>query len=309
MILKRCNKLCHPSRLKLPLFKSLWFRFGIPHTWFGLLGPGWFGQITSPEQLGGCGTRVSSLGFCLLMIIFITASLSSKMYNCVSFSETCAFQGTWSMFNRSTFWSNTSFSLGCDLGLNTGFPCLVFFGSFPALQWPNSTSQAQVIRPCANQHPTTWSLILWSCEILTFASCTSNWSVQMFDFQKRTKLRLMLILSLQDLLQSLNHEITPTNRQYWAALTVCSLTTEWQVDAFVSSTSIVIQYGSKLLTIHLYFPTLPFWFGDRRHKGDKLWKVAPSFCLTNRSTIPRIFEHVLPCRRTTLKFLREVAPA
>ena len=52
--------------------------------------------------------------------------------------------------------------------------------------------------------PARWSQILWSCEILTFAFCTSNWLVQMFDFRKCTKLRLILILSLQDLLHNLN---------------------------------------------------------------------------------------------------------
>ena len=65
---------------------------------------------------------------------------------------------------------------------------------------------------------------------------------------------------------------------------------------------ILMQYGSKLLTIHLYFPILLFWFGDRPRKDQKPWQVAQSFCLPIRNTIPRIFEHVLPCRGTTLKF-------
>ena len=213
---------------------------------------------------------------------------------------------------------------------------LVFFGSFPALQWPNPTSQAQVKRPYANKHPTTWPLILWSCETLTFASCTSNLSAQMFDFQKCTKLRLMLILSLQDSLQSLNLEITPIDNVephcphdnvggnhswnegrklimpvvcrmlesiLWQIVPVCWLTTECQVDHFVHGTCNLIQYGSKLLTIHLYFPILPFWFGDRPNKDEKLCVVAPYFCLPIYNSITRIFERVPPCHRTTMKVI------
>ena len=51
------------------------------------------------------------VGLLPLMIIFITASFSSKMYNFDSFSERCAFEGSWSMLDWSTFWSNTCFIL------------------------------------------------------------------------------------------------------------------------------------------------------------------------------------------------------
>ena len=126
----------------------------------------------------------------------------------------------------------------------------------------------------------------------------------------------MLILGLQDLLQSLNLGITPIDNvephcphdniggdHSWNEyVPVCWMTTQCQVDQFVPSTSILIQYGSKLLTIHLYFQVLPFWFGDHPNKDEKRCIVALSFCLPVRNTVPRIFEHVLPCRKTTLKF-------
>ena len=148
-------------------------------------------------------------------------------------------------------------------------------------------------------------------------------------------------LSLQDLLQNLNLEITPIDNvephfphdniggnHLWnecrkiIVSIVCHMletisweiaqiwwpTTECQVDQFVPGTSTLIQYGSKLLIIHFYFPILPFWFGDRPNKDWKPWKVALSFCLPIRNTVPRIFEHVPPCRRTTLKFSRGVCP-
>ena len=153
----------------------------------------------------------------------------------------------------------------------------------------------------------------------------------MFDFQKCTKLRLMLMLSLQDLLQSLNLEKDPIDNVephcphdniggdhlwnecrklivpivchmlesiLWQIVPVCWLTTECQVDQFVPGTSTLKEYGCKLLTIHIYFPCLLFliWWSSK-HGWETLY-----------NTVPRTFEHVLPCRGTTLKFLREVCP-
>ena len=194
MILKRCNKLCHSSRVKVPLVElsASWFSDLTYFTWFGLLGPGWFCQITSPEQLGGCRKHVSSSDFCLwwsflsqlqclrrcTTVILSQRDVRSKELDLCWIDPhsdpTLVQSGVW-------FGSKHRFPV-CMLGL-----VLVFFGSFPALQWPNPKSQAQVNRPYANQHPTIWSLIQQSCATLTFASCTYNWLVQMFDFQKMHK--------------------------------------------------------------------------------------------------------------------------
>ena len=75
----------------------------------------------------------------------------------------------------------------------------------------------------------------------------------------------------------------------------------------VRRTSTLLQCGSKILTIHLYFQILSFWFGDRRNKDENLCTVAPHSGLPIHSIVQRIFEHVHPCRRTTLKFLREIS--
>ena len=48
------------------------------------------------------------------------------------------------------------------------------------------------------------------------------------------------------------------------------------------------------------------WIHDRPNKDAKLCIVAPSFCLPIRSTDLHIFEHVIPFRGTTMKFLRRV---
>ena len=311
MMLNRCNKLCHSPLEKLPFVR---------------MSASWF--LDSTYLIWTCGSRLILsnnqsratrwvrdtcliVGLPPLMIIFITASLSSKMYNVDSFSERCAFEGTWSVFHRSTFWSNTCLILGV-FGISTQVSRVHAWVGFGILWVAPSTSITKSHKSSAGKtiHTQTSiqrirSLILWSCEILTFASCTSNWSVQMFDFPK------WCVLSLQDILQSLNLEIAPTDnvephcphdniggnhswnecRQLivpvvchmlesilWQIVPVCWLTTECQVDQFVPGTSILIQYGSKLPTIHLNFPVLPFWFGDRPNKDEKLCTVAPFFC-------------------------------
>ena len=172
--------------------------------------------MTSPEKLGGCGTRVSSSGFCLWW------SSSSQLR--------CLRKCTTLILSQRDVRSKELHLRLIDLHPDPWvcfrflhrFPActlwlvLVICDSFPVLQWPNPTSRVQVNHPYANQHPRRLSLILWSCEIPTFGSCTSNWSVQMLDLQKCTKLRLMFILSLQSHLQSLESWNNP-KRQCWGA--------------------------------------------------------------------------------------------
>ena len=85
MMLKRCNKLCHSSRVKLPFVRmsASWFLDSTNLIWI-------FGSklILSKKKSRATGwVRDTCLivGLLPLMIIFITASLSLKMYNCVVF--------------------------------------------------------------------------------------------------------------------------------------------------------------------------------------------------------------------------------
>ena len=69
--------------------------------WFGFLGPSWFDRTTNQAQLCGSLKNVSLWDFFPLMIILITASLSSNTYNKVSWCEDWTFEGTQSI------WFNT----------------------------------------------------------------------------------------------------------------------------------------------------------------------------------------------------------
>ena len=91
----------------------------------------------------------------------------------------------------------------------------------------------------------------------------------------------------------------------WLLLQVCWPTTECLVFRFLPYTSILIQFASKPVIILPMIQVLPVWIDRQPGKDLKLCVTAPLFCLPARSVAQRIFEHVLPCRRTMLLFLRE----
>ena len=335
MMLKRCNKLYHSSSVNLPFVRmsASWF-LDSTYVDLDLMDPNWFCQITSPGQLCGSSTRVSSSDFCLWRSPLSQLRCLRKMHKLWFFLREMRDRKNLIfilMDSHSDPWVCFRFLHrlpACTLGL-----VLVICDSFP--KYFNDqilTSRVQNKPPCGRK-PDIQRHYLWFC--------TSNWLEQMFDFQQCTTLRLMLILSPQDLLQCLNLEIILIDKVephfshdniggnhlcheckrlivpivchmlesiMWQIVRFYWLTTECQVDQFVPKMSILKQYGSKLQTMHLYFPVLPFWFGDRPNKDWKPWKVAPFSCLPIRNNVLRIFEHVLPCRRTTLKFLSVVCP-
>ena len=74
-----------------------------------------------------------------------------------------------------------------------------------------------------------------------------------------------------------------------------------QVYQFVPSISISRQVAIILLTILQLIQVVV-----HPSKDLELCMIALCFCSPVRNTVPRIFEHVLPCRRTTRRSLREV---
>ena len=103
MTLNRCNRWFPSSHVKSPFVKmSASWLFGSTYLiWI-------FGSklIMSNNQSNAPLCVLDTcliVGLLALMIIFITASLSSKMYSCDLFSEWCVFEGTRSMFESSTF--------------------------------------------------------------------------------------------------------------------------------------------------------------------------------------------------------------
>ena len=131
----------------------------IRHTWFGLLGPGSSCQITSPEQLGGCGTQSHHR----------TSAFDDHLYHCfVVFENVRRWFFLWEMCVR---WNliyvrhihiliQHLFSIWCDLGLKHWFPVcmlglvLVLFGVIPntsmTKSYRSSASKPSTRKPASN---------------------------------------------------------------------------------------------------------------------------------------------------------------
>ena len=157
----------------------------------------------------------------------------------------------------------------------------------------------------------------------------------MFCFQRYTRLLLRLMSSPQGLKQSLRLGLNPiysavpsfphdnlvgnrlcheckkwillvvyhiSESTLWLIVQACWSIIECQVVQFVPSISISRQFESKLLTILQLIRVLPAWIDGHPSKDLKLCNVAPPSCLPVHSFAQRIFEHVLPCRKTTLQF-------
>ena len=82
----------------------------------------------------------------------------------------------------------------------------------------------------------------------------------------------------------------------------------WSSKSCHVQTSIFIQFVSEPVIILQLIKVLPAWIDGHPGKDLKLCSTAPLSCLPARSIVERIFEHVLPCRTTTLLFLRKASP-
>ena len=123
------------------------------------------------------------VGLLPLMIILITASLSSNTYNKASWCENWTFVGT-----RSTLFS--TLIIPWDLwpwSLTTGLSGLwgvwIVFSKTKTIRSQKSIAGIPSI---SIQHPKRWFRILLNCVKLKFVSYTYNWLEQMYDFRKRT---------------------------------------------------------------------------------------------------------------------------
>ena len=83
----------------------------------------------------------------------------------------------------------------------------------------------------------------------------------------------------------------------WLSVQVCSLTMKCLAHQFVPSTSMSIQFVSKLLTIPQLIQ-VPSWRGGHPGKNLKLGTIALPSCFPILNISPRISWRVPTCRRT-----------
>ena len=125
------------------------------------------------------------VGLLPLMIILITASLSSNTYNKASWREDWTFEGTESMFSITLilFWV-------CEHHYQVAPIHLKHEEHFQEQKQLDPIIPEQATHLISVQCPKRWFQILLNCEKQQFVSCTSNLLEQRYDFPKRTMLHL-----------------------------------------------------------------------------------------------------------------------
>ena len=153
------------------------------------------------------------VGLLPLIIILITASLSSKTYNMAPGPECVVFDGMWSMF-VGIAWLKSCFAC-VAWQLPTGFHVVLSWVHLfclvrnEILQSLNPREWEREYRPCVTLHREKWFQILLNCAKLKSVSCTSNLLAQTCDFQKCTMFLQKWILSPQDFPQNRSLETVP----------------------------------------------------------------------------------------------------
>ena len=193
LMLNKHKRWFHSSRVKFPSvnMSASWFLVSMHLIWI----------LGSKLILSNNQSRATLWETCLIvgllpfMIILISASLSSKIFNKASLREEFRFEEIksilfrssiipWNLFRTWSLWglARTTFVYG------SGLPVLDYSDTcFREELWRSDPiNQARVYRPTLILRPRKWFLILLNCAKLKFVSYTSNLSEQMYDFQKCT---------------------------------------------------------------------------------------------------------------------------
>ena len=184
--------------------------FGVDVFDLDFLGPGWFDQTTNQVQPWVLETCLI-VGFFLLMIILIIASLSWNTYNKASWCEDWTFEWTqWMLFRTLTVLWDRLFAFCFSWSLTTG---LSEFSGVWIVFVRTETIRCHQSRAGipSNFNPASKEMILNSvefCETEVYFLHT-NLLQQMYDFQKRIMLLQKWISNPQDLPWSRSLETVP----------------------------------------------------------------------------------------------------
>ena len=287
------------------------------------------------------------IGLRPLMIILITAPLSSKTQSCASHWEEVAFVETWSRFdNCSTFWLPFFFNLTLDM--RTQFPAASLNPVlFPEACWVDdffwfdecntsitishkSRAGMPSIRKPASNEIIPDSVELWDTDVCFLHIQLMGTNVRL---PKTHKIHLMLILNLQGCQQSLSLEIDPIYNvelyyphdnivdSYLCEPSVCHklLSILWLLESLFKEKR---MSGLPIRAKYKHFKTVWEHTSDKSPTASnssflKLWSSKQGvetlyncsvfFHLPVHNISRRTLEHVLPCRRTTRPFSREVS--
>ena len=126
------------------------------------------------------------VGLLPLIIILITASLSSNTYNKASWCENWTFEGTRLTWSKTLITLRDCWRTWFVSRQTTGLP--FYHGSelyFQGLKQSYPTNRERESRPISIQRPKRWFLILLNCAKLKFVSCTSNLLERTYDMTSK----------------------------------------------------------------------------------------------------------------------------
>ena len=208
LMLNKCRRWFHSSRVKLSLVSMSANWCLVSKYLMRILGSRLITsthQTTNPEQLM-LSTFFRSRLACLVgfgFFFFMWSVVFRDRFSCDSWSLDLLI---WFGEERNTNVTKSTevcFSHIQLIGTNVWLPKMHYDSDscFQELRRSDPIYREQVIHPTSILHPKKWFLILLNCAKLKFVSCTSNSLEQMYDFHKCTMFHLMLISSLQGLLQ------------------------------------------------------------------------------------------------------------
>ena len=193
LMLNKHKRWFHSSRVKFPLVSMSASWFLVSMYLISILGSNLIRSNNQSRATLWVLETCLIVGLLPFMIIFITASLSSKIYNKASWREECTFEEIKSTLSRSSiipwnFCRIWSLWGAARTRFVHGSPVLDYSDTCFREELPRSDpiNQVRENRPTSILHPKKWFMILLNCAKMKFVSYTSNLSEQMYDFQKRT---------------------------------------------------------------------------------------------------------------------------
>ena len=165
-----------------------WFLVSMYLIWILVFwNPGWFDRTINLARLCESWKHVSLWDSFLLMIIVISASLSSNTYNKTCWWQELTFERTQSILFSTLVFLWDRWLLSMITGHNGLSAVWVMFPKTETIKSPNSRANSP-----SNLNPASKEMISDSVELCETAvfSYTCNSLEQMYDFQKRTMFRL-----------------------------------------------------------------------------------------------------------------------
>ena len=275
------------------------------------------------------------------------SACNDHLYHSFVVSERCAFEGTWSTFDRSTFWCNTCLIL-CVLWISTpvsrvhawvGFGILGVVPSTSITKSHMSSAEKPSMRNPASNDMISDFVELWDTEVcflhiqlngtnvrlpkmhktppdVDFESSRSpakseSWKILVYIVVLYFPRNNIACIHMCDECKRSNDIIVSHMlwSMFWSIVQVCSLTIEYQVHQSELEKDISETFVSKRQIILQQIHFLRLQKDGHPSMALRLCFIAQLFYWQVRNIFPRISSRDLPCHRTMkISFRHQVSP-